>query len=32
MRKPTKEIQLTSYDDLLGLANGAVESKDKICL
>lgn len=30
MRKPTKEIQLTSYDDLLGIANGTEERKDKI--
>lgn len=30
MRKPTKEIQLTSYDDLLGIENLSEDSKDKI--
>lgn len=30
MRKPNKEIQLTSYDDLLGIDNAAEVNKDKI--
>lgn len=30
MRKQSKEIQLTSYDDLLGIDNGVGDSTDKI--